>query len=105
MPFPQTMRELEDGGYRFNGHGRCRGCGEHIEWWFTPEGGRMPFNMMPEADSQPISHFATCPEAERFRKKKDAIGTTVAASSLREAESNEAFVKAHLDQDAKEQDK
>jgi hypothetical protein len=73
MLFPQTMRELEDANYRFNGHSRCRGCGASIEWWITPEGGRMPLDMMPEANTPVTSHFATCPKADEFRKKKAGV--------------------------------
>ena len=47
MPFPQTFKELRDAGYRFDEHGTCRGedCGAEIEWWITPKGKKMPFNL------------------------------------------------------------
>lgn len=70
MAFPQTLNELEANNYRFNGHGRCKGCGAAIEWWYTPEGGRMPLDIMLEATTPVTSHFATCPNAAEFRKRK-----------------------------------
>lgn len=55
----------------------CRGCGADIVWLKTAEGKSMPVNAETvEAGDQQfehgrhISHFATCPEAGMFRKKK-----------------------------------
>ncbi len=44
--------------------GKCSGCGAAIFWVVTKNGKRAPFN----ADA--VSHWATCPQAESFRKKK-----------------------------------
>jgi hypothetical protein len=44
----------------------CRGCGAQIYWIITPNGKDMPVN----ADG--ISHFATCPDAAKFRKQLKA---------------------------------
>jgi len=41
----------------------CRGCGAIIYWIVTRNGKRMPVN--PDG----TSHFSTCPEAGKFRKK------------------------------------
>lgn len=62
----------------------CRGCGAEIIWALTVEGNRMPLNaqfegrfiLEPNPDGAPlatvkatyISHFATCPQADQFRK-------------------------------------
>ena len=43
----------------------CRGCGSTIFWIKTAAGKMMP------VDPDGTSHFATCPEALRFRKKKE----------------------------------
>jgi len=69
MPFPATFAALKAAGYKFENHGKCRGCGREIEWWGTPKGKRMPFNLMVDGEfSKAVSHFGTCPDAESFRK-------------------------------------
>lgn len=57
----------------------CRGCGAQIVWFRTRNGKRMPVD---EETTQPTdaehqldlsrhrSHWATCPDAEKFRKVK-----------------------------------
>ena len=76
--------------------GECRSCGAFIKWAVTEKGKRIPLDPIPRdignivlvraADGrkvarieQPhtgrpayVSHFATCPEAERHRKKRRA---------------------------------
>ncbi len=59
--------------------GRCSSCGERIVWFKTSKGKNMPVN---EETTKPtdaahqldlsrhVSHFATCPEAAKFRKGK-----------------------------------
>lgn len=42
----------------------CRGCGKHVYWIKTDKGKNMPIN--PDG----ITHFATCPQAGKFRSKK-----------------------------------
>lgn len=54
--------------------GRCRGCGAAIAWIVTDKGRRMPVNLEEwrPTDGTSVrgeSHFATCPDAKRFRKK------------------------------------
>jgi hypothetical protein len=43
---------------------KCRGCGQDIYWCVTDSGQRMPLVI--------LSHFADCPKADEFRKKKEA---------------------------------
>jgi hypothetical protein len=43
----------------------CRGCGARIYWLVMDSGARMP------VDPDGTSHFATCPQANRFRKPKE----------------------------------
>lgn len=78
--------------------GHCRTCGEPVKWVMTTTGNRMPLNPMPDPDGNcyvdrwdqgmpvvvvavnsaipgaiPIrytSHFATCPQADKWRKKR-----------------------------------
>lgn len=40
----------------------CRGCRATIAWALTPAGKYAPL------DPSGISHFATCPQADRFRR-------------------------------------
>lgn len=52
--------------YRPESIGRCRGCGALVLWCATPSGKRSPH------DRDGVSHFATCPEAARFRRVRRA---------------------------------
>ena len=70
MAFPKTFAELTQAKYKFDNHAKCRGCHKDIEWWITPTGKKMPFNLMPDIESPAVSHFATCPDAEEFRRSK-----------------------------------
>lgn len=55
---PRRPRE----GYQFKHVKRCRGCTALIAWWETPAGKWSPH------DFDGVSHFATCPVHEQFRK-------------------------------------
>ena len=65
--------------------GQCKSCNAHILWVETENGKRMPLDLEPErrfvieaeAGADPmkarlrntyVSHFATCPNADRWRK-------------------------------------
>lgn len=43
---------------------RCRGCGQLIAWARTASGRSAPL------DRDGTSHFATCPDAARFRRSQ-----------------------------------
>lgn len=60
---------MENAGYKRKCYTRCQGCMKSIEFWATPAGKTLPMEAMPHPYSEALSHFATCPEAERFRKK------------------------------------
>lgn len=49
-------------GWTLANIGHCRGCGAAIAWTRTPAGRHAPL------DRDGVSHFATCPDAERFRR-------------------------------------
>lgn len=70
MPFPTTRDEMVKQKYEFSNHGVCRSCREEIEWWTTPKGGKMPFNLMQTGESEPVTHFRTCPNADEHRRKQ-----------------------------------
>jgi len=55
----------------------CRSCNAEILFVETAKGHMMPVNYKPEFENDKeydktkhISHFSTCPEADKFRKKK-----------------------------------
>lgn len=64
MPFPENIDELRKTGYVSGGKSTCK-CGAALQWWTTPKGKQMP---MDAGTARP--HFARCPLASRFRKKK-----------------------------------
>ena len=81
MPLPTKREDLIAMGYEFTGEGKCRGCGEYIEWWITPNDKRMPMSVVEVKDEskvfpQPIlrvdrvPHWGVCPNAADFRKAK-----------------------------------
>jgi hypothetical protein len=47
----------------FEEEGRCRSCGAPIKWTVTVGGKRMPVDR-----GSRESHFATCPDAKRWRR-------------------------------------
>lgn len=51
-------------GYTFLSASRCRACEERIAWCRTKADRTAPLN----ADG--TSHFATCPDAQQFRKAR-----------------------------------
>jgi len=69
MPFPQTRDALMAAGYRFDNHSVCKGCKAEVEWWLTPKGKKMPFDLMQSGDSKAVTHFSSCPDAEDFRRR------------------------------------
>lgn len=70
MPFPKDFDAMKAAGYVFDNDAECRGCGDSIEWWITPNGKKMPMNPMPTGPTPAISHFTTCSDTPTFRKGK-----------------------------------
>ena len=68
MGFPQDRDALIASGYKFENHGKCRGCDAELEWYTTPRGKKMPFNLMQNGNSPAIAHFVSCPDRDEFRK-------------------------------------
>jgi len=59
---------------------KCKGCGQEIKWVMMATGARMPLDAKPVKMIQVkegigavidvyTTHWATCPEATRFKKK------------------------------------
>jgi hypothetical protein len=49
-------------GWRADNVGRCRSCGATVLWCWTPNEKKAPI------DQDGKSHFATCPQADSWRK-------------------------------------
>lgn len=54
---------------------RCRECGVRMLWFVTDAGARMPLDIesatpVDGGRIECVPHFATCPKADRFRKRK-----------------------------------
>lgn len=45
----------------------CRSCGDPVLWCTTAKGKKMPVDI-PEGDEPTTSHFATCPDGDKWRK-------------------------------------
>ena len=57
--------------------GPCNGphCGAIVVWVFNPKTGRTsPYDVQPDPKhpERALSHFVTCPDAERFRRPRGA---------------------------------
>lgn len=66
----RTLHEMKRAGYKFLNHHVCKGCGADIEWWETNNGKKLPFDPMPKSDNADVTpHWASCPEADSFRRK------------------------------------
>lgn len=81
MAIPEKREDLIALGYEFNGDGECRGCGEPIEWWITPNDKKMPVTVKEVRDESKgafapveryirVPHWKECPNADDFRKPK-----------------------------------
>jgi hypothetical protein len=71
---PHGVAPLPAGWSEKNG-GECRSCRAPIRWARNDETKRMsPF------DLDGTSHFATCPDADTFRQKRDGPGSGAAAA-------------------------
>ena len=67
MPFPETITDLAQAGYRYESDAACRGCGARIEWWTSPAGKMMPMEV--DNDGNCETHWANCPKAKEFRNR------------------------------------
>ena len=68
MAFPTTLNEMKQRGYVWLNDSECKGCGEKIMWFRTPNGKKIPMNPMTGGDSEAVAHWATCTESDSFRK-------------------------------------
>jgi hypothetical protein len=68
MAYPKNFAEMKAQNYKFDNDAECRGCGDAIEWWITPNGKKMPMNPMTCSESPAVPHWSTCSDAPSFRK-------------------------------------
>jgi hypothetical protein len=67
--FPATWKKLKEAGWKFIYARPCKLCGKQLEFWQTPKKKPAPLEAMPDdPDHRRISHFTTCPHADKFRK-------------------------------------
>ena len=70
MPIPHRRNDLQSFGYVFQDRAYCSGCDAPIEWWSTPKGKKMPFDVTEsETGDVLLPHWDSCPVADRFRRK------------------------------------
>lgn len=77
---PTSKEGLEAAGYLFDNESHCRACGAPIEWYISPRNKKIPFDVVavkgtdtffsPVREFQRIPHWASCPNAADFRKKR-----------------------------------
>ena len=51
-------------GWTADNEGHCRSCGAAVLWCVTPAGKKAPI------DRDGKSHFATCPDADKWRQSR-----------------------------------
>ena len=63
---------VSDKGYTFtveeDNQSECRSCGEPIIWCITAIGKKMPVDVPEDDAPTTTSHFATCKDADKWRK-------------------------------------
>ena len=77
MPFPTTLEGLKAEGYKFEGDGKCKGCGVDIEWWTTPRGKKMPCDF-----GTATPHWSTCPNRDEFKAEAPAGSSKITTATL-----------------------
>ena len=50
--------------------GECRSCGAAVYWAVTHNGKNVAYDEEPNEKGKPVVHFATCPDAKKWRKTK-----------------------------------
>lgn len=64
--YPELADLFEIRELRSKDLGTCRSCGATVRWAETKTGKKMPL------DADGTSHFATCPDADQWRKDRDS---------------------------------
>jgi len=71
MPIPNRRDDLTSFGYSFLNLSHCSGCNAPIEWWNTPKGKKMPFDVRTTAGVEALEpHWGNCRVADRFRSRQ-----------------------------------
>lgn len=70
VKLPATKDELRGAGWRIRLSRRCKLCQSEIEFWQPISGKMQPLELVVRDGKKVyVSHFATCPEADKFRRK------------------------------------
>ena len=70
MKLPATEDELRAGGWSMVASRPCRLCKMPLDFFRTLTGSLMPCEMILDGNVRKyVSHFATCPHADQFKKK------------------------------------
>lgn len=74
VKLPATESELKAGGWTRVAARRCRLCQRELEFWKTLSGAVSPVELvLQDGKKVYVSHFATCPERDKFRKPKPDV--------------------------------
>lgn len=67
--FPASAQQLKNDGWRPQYSRSCKLCHNALEFWITPAGRLHPLEQVMEGNAwMLVSHFTTCPFADKFRK-------------------------------------
>ena len=71
MTNPGDKRKRVDFPLPKGDRGTCRSCGALIAWYVHPTSGKnMPLDVATTKDGRAESHYAHCPDAATFRRKR-----------------------------------
>ena len=54
--------------WEITGYGTCRSCGADLYWCVTQNGKKIPVDVPAGQETITVSHFATCPNSDTWRK-------------------------------------
>lgn len=77
VTLPATPDELRRAGWHIEVKRACRMCGTLLEFWRTRNEKLMPLEAVPTPGDglwRLVSHFATCPHADKFRREPAKAG-------------------------------
>lgn len=96
MPLPSTRSALVADGWELRSTSKCRSCAAAIEWWQKPGQKITPMNPMSFLDAPAVSHFATCPDANKHRKntRHDYAPSAPQATAAQKIDAHQKYLAA-----------